>query len=94
MPSCKWLTVNSLSGPALPLDNSWVALEAQAGNDFVQVFEGEGAMTKNNHKLGQFLLSGIKPAAHGVPSNMVTFEVDFNDNLKVTADEKGTGNMC
>ena len=93
MPSRKWLTVNCQSGPALLLDSSWAALEAQAGNDFVQVFEGEGAMTKNNHKLGQFLLSGLKSAAHRVPSIMVTFEFGFDGNLKVTADEKGTGNM-
>lgn len=50
-------------------------------------------MSQDNHKLGQFDLSGIKPAAAGVPSIMVTFEVDINGILKVTANDQGTGTM-
>lgn len=58
----------------------------------IQVFEGERAMTKDNHLLGKFDLSGIPPAPRGVPQIEVTFEVDVNGILTVTAVDKGTGN--
>lgn len=48
-------------------------------------------MTKDNHLLGKFDLTGIPPAARGVPQIDVTFEVDENSILSVTAHEKGTG---
>ncbi|EFJ49272.1 luminal binding protein Bip2 [Volvox carteri f. nagariensis] len=57
----------------------------------IQVFEGERAMTKDNHKLGQFELSGIPPAPRGTPQIEVTFEVDANGILTVSAQDKGTG---
>ncbi|KAI8475240.1 MAG: luminal binding protein [Monoraphidium minutum] len=57
----------------------------------IQVFEGERAMTKDNHKLGQFDLSGIPPAPRGTPQIEVTFEVDANGILNVAAEDKGTG---
>ena len=57
----------------------------------IQVFEGERAMTKDNHNLGKFDLTGIPPAARGVPQIEVTFEIDENSILSVTAHEKGTG---
>lgn len=57
----------------------------------IQVFEGERAMTKDNHLLGKFDLTGIPPAARGVPQIEVTFEIDENSILSVTAHEKGTG---
>lgn len=57
----------------------------------IQVFEGERAMTKDNHKLGQFDLSDIPPAPRGVPQIEVTFEVDANGILNVSAEDKGTG---
>jgi len=57
----------------------------------IQVYEGERAMTKDNHLLGKFELSGIPPAARGVPQIEVTFEVDVNGILNVAAEEKGTG---
>ena len=57
----------------------------------VQVYEGERAMTKDNHKLGQFDLTGIPPAARGVPQIEVTFEIDANGILNVAAHDKGTG---
>jgi heat shock protein 5 len=57
----------------------------------IQVFEGERAMTKDNHQLGKFDLTGIPPAARGVPQIEVTFEIDENSILSVSAVEKGTG---
>ncbi|CAL8462784.1 g2317 [Coccomyxa elongata] len=57
----------------------------------IQVFEGERAMTKDNHKLGQFDLTGIPPAPRGVPQIEVTFEIDANGILNVGAEDKGTG---
>uniref|UniRef100_A0A914V5F2 Heat shock protein 70 n=1 Tax=Plectus sambesii TaxID=2011161 RepID=A0A914V5F2_9BILA len=56
-----------------------------------QVFEGERPMTKDNHKLGQFDLTGIPPAPRGVPQINVTFEIDVNGILHVTAKDIGTG---
>ena len=58
-----------------------------------QVYEGERAMTKDNHKLGQFDLTGIPPAARGVPQIEVTFEIDANGILNVAAHDKGTGEL-
>jgi len=57
----------------------------------IQVFEGERAMTKDNHPLGKFELTGIPPAPRGVPQIEVTFAVDANSILNVQAEEKGTG---
>jgi len=57
----------------------------------IQVFEGERSMTKDNHLLGKFDLSGIPAAPRGVPQIEVTFEVDVNGILNVAAEEKGTG---
>ena len=58
----------------------------------IQVFEGERPMTKDNHLLGKFDLTGIPPAPRGVPQIEVTFEIDVNGILKVSAEDKGTGN--
>ncbi|GMH34446.1 hypothetical protein BSKO_02280 [Bryopsis sp. KO-2023] len=58
----------------------------------IQVLEGERAMSKDNHKLGQFDLNGIPSAARGVPQIEVTFEIDANGILNVSAEDKGTGN--
>ena len=57
----------------------------------IQVFEGERSMTKDNHQLGKFELTGIPPAPRGVPQIEVTFEVDANGILQVSAEDKGTG---
>ncbi|KAF8821758.1 chaperonin protein BiP [Cardiosporidium cionae] len=57
----------------------------------IQVFEGERAQTKDNHLLGKFDLTGIPPAARGVPQIEVTFELDHNGILLVSAEDKGTG---
>jgi len=57
----------------------------------IQVYEGERPMTKDNHLLGKFELTGIPPAPRGVPQIEVTFEVDADGILKVSAEDKGTG---
>merc|ERR1711941_88308 len=57
----------------------------------IQVYEGERAMTKDNHLLGKFDLTGIPPAPRGVPQVEVTFDVDANGILNVSAVEKGSG---
>ncbi|KAG5175578.1 molecular chaperones GRP78/BiP/KAR2, HSP70 superfamily [Tribonema minus] len=57
----------------------------------IQVFEGERTMTKDNHILGKFELTGIPPAPRGVPQIEVTFEIDANGILQVSAQDKGTG---
>merc|ERR1712146_689154 len=58
----------------------------------IQVFEGERPMTKDNHLLGKFDLQNIPPAPRGVPQIEVTFEIDVNGILRVSAEDKGTGN--
>lgn len=57
----------------------------------IQVFEGERAMTKDNHKLGEFQLDGIAPAPRGQPQIEVSFDIDANGILNVTAIEKSSG---
>jgi len=57
----------------------------------IQVFEGERARTKDNNLMGKFELSGIPPAPRGVPQIEVTFDLDANGIMNVSALEKGTG---
>ncbi|CAR24939.1 Hsp70 family ATPase KAR2 [Lachancea thermotolerans CBS 6340] len=57
----------------------------------IQVYEGERAMAKDNNRLGQFELTGIPSAPRGVPQIEVTFALDANGILKVSATDKGTG---
>jgi len=57
----------------------------------IQVFEGERSFTKDNHLLGKFDLTGIPPAPRGVPQIEVSFDLDANGILNVSAVEKGTG---
>merc|ERR1719440_2759689 len=57
----------------------------------IQVFEGERSMTKDNHILGKFELTGIPPAPRGQPQIEVTFEIDSNGILNVGAEDKATG---
>lgn len=57
----------------------------------IQVYEGERAMTKDNNLLGKFELTGIPPAPRGVPQIEVTFDVDANGILNVSAEDKSTG---
>ncbi|CAG9560706.1 unnamed protein product [Danaus chrysippus] len=57
----------------------------------IQVYEGERAMTKDNNLLGRFDLTGIPPAPRGVPKIDVTFDLDANGILNVSAKENSTG---
>ncbi|XP_028129511.1 heat shock protein 70 A1-like [Diabrotica virgifera virgifera] len=58
----------------------------------IQVFEGERAMTKDNNRLGTFDLTGIPPAPRGVPKIEVTFDLDANGILNVSAKDTSSGN--
>merc|ERR1712057_69170 len=57
----------------------------------IQVYEGEHSRTKDNNLLGKFELGGIPPAPRGVPQVEVTFDLDANGILNVTAEDKTTG---
>merc|ERR1711943_143657 len=57
----------------------------------IQVFEGERSMTKDNNSLGKFNLDGIPPMPRGQPQIDVTFDIDANGILNVSALEKSTG---
>lgn len=57
----------------------------------IQVFEGERSRTKDNNILGKFELTGIPPAPRGVPQIEVTFDIDANGILNVSASDKSTG---
>jgi heat shock protein 5 len=57
----------------------------------IQVYEGERSLTKDNNLLGKFELTGIPPAPRGVPQIEVSFDLDANGILKVSASDKGTG---
>merc|ERR1712027_27451 len=57
----------------------------------IQVYEGERAMTRDNHILGKFDLTNLPPAPRGTPQIEVTFDVDSNGILNVSALEKGSG---
>ncbi|OEL34031.1 Heat shock cognate 70 kDa protein [Dichanthelium oligosanthes] len=57
----------------------------------IRVYEGKCASTKDNNWLGTFVLSGIRPAPRGVPAILVTFDIDVNGVMNVTAEDRGTG---
>jgi L1 cell adhesion molecule like protein len=57
----------------------------------IQIYEGERARTKDNNRLGKFELTGIPPAPRGVPQIEVTFDLDANGILNVTAENKESG---
>lgn len=77
----------------IPTTKSQVFSTATDGQTSVEihVLQGERAMARDNKSLGKFLLTGIPPAPRGVPQIEVSFEIDVNGILKVSATDKGTG---
>lgn len=77
----------------IPTSKSQVFSTASDGQTSVEihVLQGERAMAKDNKTLGKFLLTGIPAAPRGVPQIEVSFEIDVNGILKVSAEDKGTG---
>jgi molecular chaperone DnaK len=57
----------------------------------IHVLQGEREMASDNKSLGRFILDGIAPAPRGIPQIEVTFDIDANGILKVSANDKGTG---
>jgi heat shock protein 5 len=79
-------------GTVIPAQKSSVYTTSHDSQTTVSfpVFEGERPMTKDNHKLGEFSLTDIPPASKGVPQFEVTFKIDENSIMTVTATDKGT----
>ncbi|MBW4608629.1 MAG: molecular chaperone DnaK [Hassallia sp. WJT32-NPBG1] len=77
----------------IPTSKSQVFSTAIDGQTSVEihVLQGERAMARDNKSLGKFLLAGIPPASRGVPQIELSFEIDVNGILKVSAQDKGTG---
>jgi len=77
----------------IPTSKSQIFSTATDGQTSVEihVLQGERAMAKDNKSLGKFLLTGIPPALRGVPQIEVSFEIDVNGILQVSAADKGTG---
>ncbi|MBD2777531.1 molecular chaperone DnaK [Iningainema tapete] len=77
----------------IPTSKSQIFSTAVDGQTSVEihVLQGERAMARDNKSLGKFLLTGIPPAARGVPQIEVSFEIDVNGILNVLAQDKGTG---
>lgn len=77
----------------IPSSKSEVFSTAADGQTSVEihVLQGERAMANDNKSLGKFLLTGIPPAPRGIPQIEVSFEIDVNGILKVSAHDQGTG---
>ncbi len=77
----------------IPIKRSQIFTTAEDSQTSVDIHitQGERAMSKDNIELGRFTLTGIPPARRGVPQIEVTFDIDANGILHVTAKDKGTG---
>jgi molecular chaperone DnaK len=96
------LSVETLGGVATPLIERNTTIPARESQVFstasdnqsqveIHVLQGERAMAKDNKSLGRFILDGIPPAPRGVPQIEVTFDINANGILEVTAKDKATG---
>jgi molecular chaperone DnaK len=96
------LSVETLGGVATPLIERNTTIPARKSQIFstashnqsqveIHVLQGERPMAGDNKSLGRFILDGIPPAPRGVPQIEVTFDIDANGILKVTAQDKATG---
>ncbi len=97
------LSIETLGGVATPLIERNTTIPAKKSKVFstaadnqtavdIHVVQGERPMAKDNMTLGQFQLVGIPPAPRGVPQIEVTFDIDANGIVNVTAKDKATGN--
>ncbi len=96
------LSVETLGGVATPLIERNTTIPARESQTFstasdhqsqveIHVLQGERAMAADNKSLGRFILDGIPPAARGIPQVEVTFDINANGILEVTAKDKATG---
>jgi len=87
---CTFLIPRNTTIPAKKSETFSTAADNQSAVD-IMVFQGERKMAKDNRLLGNFRLEGIEPAPRGMPQIEVTFDIDANGILKVTAKDKKTG---